>query len=50
MLLGEVNLMPEEQLRFFRGGQGEEPNMMFNFVMNQAMFLALARKDAAPLE
>lgn len=49
ILLGEVNLLPEEQVEFF-GPNGDELNLEFNFVLNQAMWLAFAREDAAPLE
>jgi maltose alpha-D-glucosyltransferase/alpha-amylase len=47
MLLGEVNLPPEQTLEYF--GNGDELTMVFNFPLNQAMYLALARQDAAPL-
>jgi glycosidase len=49
ILLGEVNLPPREQLEFF-GPNGDELNMQFGFVLNQAMYLAFARERAAPLE
>ena len=49
VLLGEVNLAPEEQLEYF-GPNGDELNMMFNFTLNQAMYLAFARNDPAPIE
>jgi maltose alpha-D-glucosyltransferase/alpha-amylase len=48
VLLGEVNLPYDKGIEFF-GEHGDELNMMFNFRLNQAMFLALTRKDAAPL-
>jgi len=48
ILLGEVNLAPEEQRRYF-GEHGEELHLLFNFILNQAMYLALARGDAAPI-
>ncbi|OLF18193.1 alpha-amylase family protein [Actinophytocola xanthii] len=48
VLLGEVNL-PYEQATEFFGTNGDELNMMFNFPLNQAMYLALARKDVAPI-
>jgi maltose alpha-D-glucosyltransferase/alpha-amylase len=48
ILLGEVNLSPEEQLAFF-GDDGDQLHMVLNFTVNQALFLALAREDAAPL-
>jgi trehalose synthase len=49
ILLGEVNLPPEESAEFFGGRGGEELDMLFSFTVNQAMYLALAREDAAPL-
>jgi maltose alpha-D-glucosyltransferase/alpha-amylase len=45
ILLGEVNLPPEQQLEFF-GGQLD---LQFAFTVNQAMYLSLAREDATPL-
>jgi len=48
VLLGEVNLPPDDQRSFF--GDGDELDMVFNFTVNQAMYLALARGEAAPLE
>jgi maltose alpha-D-glucosyltransferase/alpha-amylase len=49
VLLGEVNLPYDKGTEFF-GEHGDELNMMFNFRLNQAMFLALARRDVGPLE
>jgi maltose alpha-D-glucosyltransferase/alpha-amylase len=48
MLLGEVNLPPQESRKFF-GDDGDELQMLFNFPVNQALFLSLAREDATPL-
>ena len=48
VLLGEVNLPYDKGIEFF-GDHGDELNMIFNFRLNQAMFLALARGDVAPL-
>jgi maltose alpha-D-glucosyltransferase/alpha-amylase len=49
ILVGEVN-MPVEDLRAFFGDEdGDELNMLLSFVGNQALFLALARGEAAPL-
>jgi trehalose synthase len=48
VLLGEVNLPPDE-LRTFFGDDGDELHLCFNFPLNQAVYLALARGDAAPL-
>ena len=50
VLLGEVNLAPDEQREFFGDEDGDELQLIFSFTVNQAMFLALAREDAAPLE
>jgi trehalose synthase len=49
ILLGEVNLDPEEQRRFFGDEDGDELHMCLNFNINQAMALALVREEAAPL-
>jgi trehalose synthase len=48
VLLGEVNLSFEDQLEFF-GEDGNRLNLQFNFLLNQAMYLAFARGSAAPL-
>jgi trehalose synthase len=50
VLLGEVNLSPEQQREFFGDEDGDELQLIFSFTVNQAMFLALAREDATPLE
>jgi trehalose synthase len=49
VLLGEVNLAPEQQREFFGDEGGDELQLIFSFTVNQAMYLALAREDAAPL-
>jgi maltose alpha-D-glucosyltransferase/alpha-amylase len=49
ILLGEVNLEPEQQRRFFGDEDGDELHMCLNFNVNQAMALALVRHDATPL-
>jgi trehalose synthase len=49
VLLGEVNLAPDEQRKFFGDEDGDELQLVFSFTVNQAMFLALAREDATPL-
>jgi len=49
VLLGEVNL-PAPDLRPFLGDEdGDELHMVFDFLGNQALFLALARGEAEPL-
>jgi trehalose synthase len=49
ILMGEVNLAPEQQRAFFGDEDGDELHMVLSFVVNQAMYLALARGDAAPV-
>lgn len=47
-LLGEVNLPVDEAVDYF-GDRGDELNLIFSFDVNQAMWLSLARQDAAAL-
>jgi len=49
ILLGEVNLSHEEQLKFFGGPDGDELHMQFDFIGMQRLYLSLARADFAPL-
>jgi len=49
VLLAEANLPPEDQRRFFGDEGGDEMHMLFNFVLNQHVFLALVRQDPAPI-
>jgi trehalose synthase len=49
VLLGEVNRPPDSQRDFFGDEDGDELQMVFSFNVNQAMYLALARQQAAPL-
>ena len=49
ILMGEVNLPPEEQRAFFGDEDGDELHMVLSFTVNQAMYLALARGEAEPL-
>ena len=49
ILLAEANLPPEEQRRFFGDEGGDEMHLLFNFVLNQQLFLALVRQDPAPI-
>jgi trehalose synthase len=49
ILLGEVNLPPDDAVSFFGARGGEQLDMLFSFTVNQAMYLALAREDARPL-
>jgi trehalose synthase len=47
ILMGEVNLPPEQQRAFFGGD--DELHMILSFTVNQAMYLAFARGEAEPL-
>lgn len=47
VLLAEANVPPEEIPTYF--GQGNRIHLLFNFLLNQYMFLALARQSAEPL-
>jgi trehalose synthase len=49
LLLGEVNLGLNELARYF-GEHGDELHMQFSFLINQHLWLALARGQAEPLE
>jgi trehalose synthase len=49
IMLGEVNLQREEQMRFFGGDLGDELTMQFDFISMQYLYVALARGEAAPL-
>ncbi|CAN5706050.1 alpha-amylase family protein [soil metagenome] len=48
ILLGEANVLPEENLKYF-GEDGDGIHMMFNFYVNQHLFLALATSEVEPL-
>src|SRR4051794_2790922 len=50
VLLGEVNLAPAQVREFMGDEDGDELHMPLDFDGNQALFLALARGEAAPLE
>jgi maltose alpha-D-glucosyltransferase/alpha-amylase len=47
ILLGEANIVPREDSEYFAGGEGLDS--MFNFWVNQHLFLTLATEDARPL-
>jgi len=49
VLLGEVNLPPKDQLKFFGGPDGDELTMQFDFITMQRLYLSLAREDATPV-
>ena len=48
-LLGEVNLPAGQQREFLGDEDGDELHVVLDFLGNQALYLALARGDAAPL-
>jgi len=48
VLLAEVNVPPARIPKYF--GDGDRFQMLFNFILNQYLSLALARQQAAPLE
>jgi trehalose synthase len=50
ILLGEVNLPPRGQRKFFGDEDGDELNLVFNFTVMQSIYLAMARADARPVE
>ena len=47
VLLGEANVPPDQTLPYFADGEGL--HLMFNFWVNQHLFLSLATEDARPL-
>jgi trehalose synthase len=49
VLLGEVNLPTEKLVRYFGNDLGDELHLLFQFPLNQQLYLALARREAAPL-
>jgi maltose alpha-D-glucosyltransferase/alpha-amylase len=49
VLVGEVNLEPDALRDFFGDDEGEKLDMLFDFVGNQALYLALVRGKAEPL-
>ncbi len=48
IILGEANVLPGTDMQYF-GDSGDRMQMMFNFEVNQHMFLALATGDSRPL-
>jgi maltose alpha-D-glucosyltransferase/alpha-amylase len=46
-MLGEANVALEQVDRFF--GDGDRLHLLFNFLVNQSLFLALARQRSEPL-
>jgi glycosidase len=49
ILMGEVNLPPEQQRAFFGDEDGDELHMVLSFTVNQAMYLAFVREQVEPL-
>ncbi|MBD2307737.1 alpha-amylase family protein [Chroococcidiopsis sp. FACHB-1243] len=47
ILLAEANVPPDQIPIYF--GNGDKMHMLFNFLLNQYVFLALARQEASPL-
>ena len=47
VFMGEANLPPEQVPMYF--GEGDRVHVIFNFYVNQHLFLALAREDASPI-
>jgi maltose alpha-D-glucosyltransferase / alpha-amylase len=48
MLLAEAN-EPLDTIAGFFGERGDQMDMLFNFVVNQALYLAFVRRDATPV-
>jgi maltose alpha-D-glucosyltransferase/alpha-amylase len=49
ILMGEVNLEPEQVRRFFGDEDGDELHLCLNFNLNQSLALTIVREDAGPL-
>ena len=49
IILAEANVLPDTDMRYF-GVAGERVQMMFNFDVNQHLFLAMATADCRPLK
>jgi trehalose synthase len=49
VLLGEVNLPPEQLIDFFGGEDADEVQLLFNFPLMEAIWLSFARQDAEPV-
>lgn len=48
ILLGEANVAPEEVTTYMKGAT--RMHILFNFYVNQHLFLSMARQDATPLQ
>ena len=49
IILGEANVLPDTDMHYF-GTAGERVQMMFNFEVNQHLFLAMATADSRSLK
>jgi maltose alpha-D-glucosyltransferase/alpha-amylase len=50
VLLGEADLEPELLPAYFGEEHDDEAQLLFNFILNQHLFLALADESAAPID
>ena len=50
ILLGEANVLPDENRKYFGDERGDRVHMMFNFFVNQHLFYALATGDVETLK
>jgi maltose alpha-D-glucosyltransferase/alpha-amylase len=48
VLLAEANVLPDQDLAYF-GDEDDRMHMLFNFIVNQTLFYALASGDVRPL-
>jgi maltose alpha-D-glucosyltransferase / alpha-amylase len=48
IILAEANVLPDTDMEYF-GKSGERLQMMFNFEVNQHLFMAMASNDSTPL-
>ncbi len=48
IILAEANVLPDTDMQYF-GKSGDRLQMMFNFEVNQHLFLAMASSDSTPL-
>ena len=48
IILAEANVLPDTDMEYF-GKSGERLQMMFNFEVNQHLFIAMASSDSTPL-
>lgn len=47
VLLGETDVPPDDLVRYF--GDGDQMNLLFNFLLDNYLFLAFARQEAEPI-